>query len=440
MCLCSIKNHTSPPIPVIDIMAILEEVPNEILHEIISRLCPTDLVCTSTVSRHFQSISQAPLYRNPLLRVWGKKDTPLQLFLRTLLLSPDRQTLASYVRSLTVELEARTAPKPDSLDISLLTAAAISLGFNDHPLSAQGAQIVLLLRLLPRLNILDLWALDEGRGLGYTYFEDVLQPPLTLPLALQTIYEFRSVGTTSATGVTPMILVALMALPSIRKIVVAVTDEDIESEDFLTAAAAAAGTSRVTELHLLYGDLTHRSLGAILKIPQALTRFSYSTMVAHSYFELVEFGEALAPLRSSLQHMWIDFADTERLGDEDMDEDCYDTIGSLRGWEVLQTLDCPLMALLGRSRTAGSRRLSDMLPLGLHILRVVGDHYWTTGEVVDQVVGLLEQGGIPALQGLEVVFTGEVLAVGMKERLSRACERSHVLLIEDLVRGLVPGA
>lgn len=114
----------------------------------------------------------------------------------------------------------------------------------------------------------------------------------------------------------------------------------------------------------------------------------------------------------------------------------YDRIGSLREWSALQSLRCPLMALIGRAPIPDGLnppRLSDILPSGLSVLRVDADLHWSSEEVVDQVVRLLEEGEISALKHVGV-GTGRdrgILDVGVKERLRLACEQSHVQLMGE---------
>lgn len=412
-------------------MATIKDMPNEIMHNIFSHLCCKDLTAASLVSHRFHSISLPSLYEQPDLMLHNKSPRPalLLLFLRTLLVAPRRETLAGYVRSLGVELSFGAQPTAHNAGLALVTVAASNLGFNDHPLTAQGNQIVLLLRLLPRLNDLSLLLPDVGRGTSYEYIQDALHCPTTLPIGLQNLHEFRSQCYSWCAGVTREILVGLLNLPSIRIITVSVVDHDAETEQFLAAATDAASKSLVTELNLCGSYSLLMSFKVILTIPKALARFSYFSSSCPAYFNLIAFGKALVPLQPSLEFLCIQFLDSERLSTDQQKPN--DTIGTLRGWNTLHTLKIALMALLGRV-VEGSLCLADLLPRGLRSLVIFGDCYWPVNDLVDQVVTVLERGEMVALRELTVaVFSWMVVPPAMEERLRRACEDAHVVFVLD---------
>lgn len=165
-------------------MAIIEDMPNEILHNIVSRLGGQDLLATSLVSHSLYNIAQSLLYgkiylymdtgnqRDNHVLILVNYDQSLvsgsvPLFLRTMLLAPAREAFAHYVRTLTLDLAPPPRPTIPFSDIDLLTAAALNLGFNDHPLTEQDAQIILIFRLLPRLTSPELWNVAQVGGFGY---------------------------------------------------------------------------------------------------------------------------------------------------------------------------------------------------------------------------------------------------------------------------------
>lgn len=317
------NNNTSPPRPSHtqpSIMAVSKHIPNEILLNVLSRVIPADLLATSLVSHSFHTISQSLLYKQPYL---GNKVNansthldsygefpmkgPVARFLRTLLLAPRRGTLAAYVRTLIVDLDPVTASAPPSPGIDILTAAALNCGFDEQHLTDQGAQMGLLLHLLPRLTFLELRVGDPPGAVCFRHLQDSLRCPETLPIALRNIHDFKSISTSPLNGITPTMLVALLDLPSIRTITVSMVDDPMETESFVDAMAAAAGTSLVTELNLQYRVTPITLLAGILKIPKALTSFSYSTEGPFWEHGIVSFGQALVPLQHSLQRLNIDF-------------------------------------------------------------------------------------------------------------------------------------
>lgn len=306
-------------------------------------------------------------------------------------------------------------------------------GPDDPPRLTQGLQLEQLLRLLPRLTYLDLWPLIEpdNYGSAFIHLSKVLQKPTTLPLGFQNLRDFRSVGNW---GMTYRLLVALMTLPSMRTIAVTVDGGDPfytfqESEEdaalFAAAIAAAVGSSLVTDLQLVESNIPPATLRAILTVPRALTRLRCSSHLVETYFDLAAFGQSLEPLIPSLQHLSIDYSVAERW------EVKWPTAMTLREWRALQTLQCPMMALLGRIPVEG-RKLVDGLPRGLRALCVTEDMYWSTDRVLERLVTLLETGEMRSLQEMKIVLTeeNETDEEGIG-RLRRACEEVKVVFVVE---------
>lgn len=111
-------------------------------------------------------------------------------------------------------------------------------------------------------------------------------------------------------------------------------------------------------------------------------------------------GSALKPVRSSLEHLDIDF---ENSVDEDMDPP-HARIGSLRLWPALRSLKCPLTLLLGSGLPKNSLRLVEVLPPNIRDLHIVPCPLWQDEEMVRQVVELLHGKSLvaPALQVLTI--------------------------------------
>lgn len=376
-------------------MATIKHLSNEILHAIFSLLTSKDLLATSLVSHLFHANSACSLSKEASFDI---SDYPpstrelLQLFLRTLLVASGNETLASHVRSVVVDIAStvpKTYPRPTPgphPDIELLSAAAIRLGFNEHPLTSRGTQLVLLLRLLSNLTFLTLRSPAGAFGSSKTEFNATLDSLITLPSGLHSLREFKF---DSANGpyMETRLLAALMALPSIRKITVAFVIGDY--------TATAAGTSRVTELTILSSHLSTESLAEILTLPEALTRFTYAVAGRFWFFPLALFGRALLPLEDSVEYLNIDLSNLDlneystQVDVIPMDVPPVDTIGSLRGWYNLRILEIPLLALLGRS-VAGGLCLSDLVPVRLKEIVVHDDAYSSVKQMVRQVIGLLE--------------------------------------------------
>lgn len=431
-------------------MAIIQDMPNEILHSILSYLHTVDLLSISMVSHSFHTTSLSLLYKEPYLglndEAKSSKATALDinselhpqesvaLFLRTLLRVPGGETFADHVRTLIVDLND-LVPRPTvrSTGIDLLTAAASNRGFDNHHLTEQGAQIVLILRLLPRLSSLELRAGNLRGAADYKHLKNALMFPTTLPIGLQNIHIIKSIGASTLTGITPMMLVALLDLPFIRTITVPITHDPQDSEQFMDAAASAAGTSTVTELNLHYGEIPITSLAVILKIPRSLTYFSYAS--DGPFWDDNSFGKSLVPLQQALHGLDIDFTNMacfswDRYPIDGYPPTGYPTIGTLRGWEKLDTLKLPLVILLGEMwNPASGVCLVDLLPLGLRSLVVYDDWSWSGVELADQLVKVFEGGQMVALRELTVVGTWEIVTAEVKERLERVCRVAGVVFV-----------
>lgn len=97
---------------------------------------------------------------------------------------------------------------------------------------------------------------------------------------------------------------------------------------------------------------------------------------------------------------------------EDIDDDD-GSIGILRQWDSLETLECPLMALFGRrvistdvATEPECMRLIEMLPPQLLKLHIISDGYWSTTDAVESVIEMLRCGERNMLQEVTLDLTG----------------------------------
>lgn len=375
-------------------MAVNKQLAHEILTDILSYLPIPDLLSTSTVSLRMCTISQSLLYKAPTLinNVDWAMPSSLLLLLR-ILLSPGGEKLATYVRSLHVKWDDCARPESRfqlSLDspsaAALLVDAGTRLGL-DQSLTSQMGQLVLLLHLLPRLTVLDI-APPGGADRVFSEFLQAHSGALsteTLPLGLRQLREFRFSSDCQMGSVSPRALLTILNLPCIRRV-----DIRIDNSCFpFLAAEAAAATSTVTHLRLFAMSLQMPALGYILKIPTALTHFSYCTCTPdHDRYIM----QALLPLQVSLQHLHIEWVGVQH------------PIGSLRSWPALRTVSCSLAALLGRDHNQDSPRLTDVLPASLRDLVIMREYYSDEKAVADQLVELVRQKKVivPRLETLVV--------------------------------------
>lgn len=380
----------------------MPDLPNETFLQIFSSLSTRDLKQTALVCHRFCALALGLLYRHiHLPRPLRPGDmSPMALLLRTLHgtptgdLSHAEPTHTSDTRSLRVHNEI-------SEDYSL----------------AFSVQLVQLLSLLPKLESLELFPLPPW--IPEAFFNCV-QSPMTLPIALQNIREFRSTTVHQEQGLSCELLIRLMALPSLRTLVVYI-DDDVEA---LAIFAGTQSTSAVTTLELTTTCIAEEILGPILRIPRALASFTYR--VSHlCTFHLNPFGEALAPVQTSLEHLVLDF----RCVSHSYSTYNESPIGTFRAWERLQTLDVSMMVLFGRG-TIGSNDipLASFLPSGLRTLRIRHDDHWAAGAVAERVVVLLNSVGRGG-GGLRELAVGMALPEEWRV-LVDACGRAGVQLRE----------
>lgn len=414
-------------------MALLQRLPDEILVDIFSRLHPRDLVKSSLVSRRVCGISQLVLFKDPCLVPSSWSPNSLHIFLRAIL-TPGRESLATYVRELTIEW-ANVVTTQSETDIIHIRAAQSRVGITDDQEISGDAEVILLLHLLPQL--LSLHLLPPNRS---DRFDELIKSfPLIkhieqLPIALRSLREFRCQWDTRHAGMTIETLVVLLGLPYIRSISASMTSEiEVPCPSVDAAIAAAAASSTITRLEFSFVQLPPRSLPGILKIPRGLTHFSYYTGSQNTEtFDFVAFRAMLEPLRRTLKALHLDFLGDAPPIPSAITDQPITTLGSLRQWPVLDIVKCPLLALLGRGfQTSSPTHLADVLPAGIRELQILDDRYWSFEEAVREVEMLLGQKErmVPRLEKIAVYKDYRISE--MVEKLRAACRTASVELVDD---------
>lgn len=409
-------------------MAALTTLPFETVVEILSNLSCLDLSSMTRVSRRFQLIAEPLLYKSPFLTKsrrasgTGATSSSLGILLRTLL-TPGREVLASHVRCLRLmsnEVGADHACHFSADTVIRIALIASKFGING-PLESKAAQLMVLLDLLPRLQVLHISPL---RILSwFTRILDLNMATDTLPSGLQSLCEFRSSTAHRSHQITSETLVSYMKLPNIRTITVSSLNYH-KSPAILDAAAATSG---ITHLRFSSAYMVASVLSPVLRVPIALTHFSFSGFAAGNH-SVSSFMAALAPLRMSLRSLHLYF---KNLGEFKLPY----REGSLRDWPMLQTLSCPLMPLLGNGKLNGSPRLMDVLPVSLREFEVLEDAYWSIAQEVEQIVEILQQqkSAVPRLTKLAVV-RGCRSNYRLMYELKAACRAAGVSFVNESFR------
>lgn len=356
------------------------------MRSIISCLSGPDLTSVSLVSHEWQSIAQPLLYREPYMDFTDEVPSPLYLFLRTLL-SAGGEALAGHVRSLILcwaSFESEPPAEPES-DLALFTDATSRHGLGD-PFASDGAQVALLMHLLPCLHALHIRPGEDNEFDQLLESHHATKSTASLPLALQSLCEFSWHSGDSDSGVGSGTLLALMRLPCIRLIDVQIVDEIESPFPGASDATTILPESAVTNLNFSYGQISGPCLTRILKLPRALTHFSYRSMFGNT-FTLAELDTAMEPLKHTLCHLDLDLFDLQPMQEFDPSEDST-TLGSLREWPALRSVRISLLPLVGLEL---SQSLAGLLPAGLRALQVIRDPFWQIEDVVNEVVAMLEQ-------------------------------------------------
>lgn len=411
-------------------MTTIDNIPLEIMTQCLSYLPCSDLGRTALVSHKFHTVSTTQLYQAPCLTsmngAW--KETPgdkrmlrrtprMHLFLRTLL-SPGGEQLSAQVRSLRLRLRwhnqvSRRHSKLSQEVEVLMEVVASRIGIK-FPLESESFQVLLLLHVLPRLQVLHLTpavasVILFGRANRYPSRRQAIVPSLPL----DQLREFSYSWTRKATRIHAATVGLLLGLPNLRRIDVQV-DNKLSKGPWTTPPRS----SGVTRLRLTHADVSPEILSGILSTPVALTHFSYSTGSSTGAFDLSHLRPALEAQRDTLQVLHVNFVGIRHPGN-----DRAGTLGSLRGWLHLRELLCPMVALLGRP--AGTARLVDMLPENLRELEIVGDVFWTPEQEAEQVLQVvaLKKLVVPALRRI-VMSRRDTWVAGLQS----ACDGVEVVL------------
>lgn len=411
-------------------MAVLNDLPYETLVELLSLLPGSDLVSTSRVSRHFHNLSQPLLYRAPFLAktrttVSTNASCSLGIFLRTLL-TRGREPLGFCVRSLHVELND-TAPAfeyPDDTKARMTTIASKLI--IPSPFATRSAQLMILLELLPQLHTLHI-SPPNTRFIECAY---------RLPSGLRSLREIHYVPTEEIDFVKWKRILRTMQLPFIQRMFI---PSGIAEYRPVPEVYAATGRSTVT--HMRFSRVSTSTavepvyttwmLYRILRVPIALTHFSYTAVEFYCDEDRPQFMKMLLAVQSSLQYLHMDFRNVIEVRNEVPEEELlpYDQ-GSLRDWPVLRTLSCSLLPLLGD--TGVTPRLMDRLPPSLRELEVLPDPVWVAFEPAEHVLEVLAQKtwAVPRLEKLAVVVSSGRSQSAINETAA-ACEEAGVAFVEE---------
>lgn len=420
------------------LMASLIAIPNELLDGILSRLTTTDLAKICLGCHHLRTIAEPFLYRKVVVGTEFRSTT--HSLLLALLNHP---MLANSVHKLSL-LWVHQSHFPQYLprhpegpkELARFNAAALSVGLADD-LPSPGSHVMLLLHFLPCLRVLHIRFRYPYSQLTQLLEEQAILPRPTLPIGLQSLRQFTTSYINHSSGCSPLMVLGLLALPSIRILDIFLVSEmeisiadgdaddgaklDLSSPDFV-------GTSSVTDLRFGRGDVSSSSLMRIIPIARMLTRFSFGERSTgrRNGFNVAEFWTALQGLRETLQRLAVCFEYYHYTrGDRDA---TLDTIGSLRDWPVLAEIRCPVSLLLGVGgrQTGMVLRLVELVPRVVREVRITAEEYWSDEETAEQVGEMVKLKNVYGLQRLALVsFPHD----GRVEEMRSVCDAASVRLV-----------
>ncbi|KAL0634812.1 hypothetical protein Q9L58_006245 [Maublancomyces gigas] len=407
-------------------MACFSDLPNELLCKVCSHLGQQELAHVSLVSHNLRLVAEPFLYRDVLLNTFRKPPPLFGSFLQTI---RSNRALPNYVQALALRWHSSPEPVryPPSMNVWLfgmvMSIFAVTLPplppLPPHP---HGESIMLLLRALPRLEVLRLWPANDLEIFDGPF-------PCTNPPVLEHLREVRCYWTNTRNAVDLATFMFLIMQPSLRTFEAPVMGSRPYSHVFMIDDYFI-GKSMVTDLRLSYGYMLPQTLESVLQLPRALTSFSY-TNLPRVLFDVHALGMMLKRIVSpTLQFLALTLGHESDVWNRTFITYHwpYSTIGSLREWPVLWSIRSSLIVLLGRGRAQSTLRLIDVLPVVIRELEIEIDPYWTCTEIADEVVEMLHLRGTGDFEQLAVITLPVEVYVAARW-LGVACDVAGVELV-----------
>ncbi|CAI6289916.1 unnamed protein product [Periconia digitata] len=139
----------------------------------------------------------------------------------------------------------------------------------------------------------------------------------------------------------------------------------------------------LTTLHLKKCIARPRTLGRLIEHLPRLTTLEYDYICTFSEAPLDcdRLRSALLPLRHTLKHLAVRFRLYDFYGYEPGDPLCKGSLGPLRAFDALISLDTPLAILYGHAEKVNDPPLTEMLPPCLQKLTIL-DEIWGDNEFI----------------------------------------------------------
>lgn len=347
-------------------------------------------------------------------------------FLNTLL-APGNESLAARVDSLIVDCSHALSSggfTPEQNVVMSRYGVELPAHTCIHH-APQDTLVVIILHLLPRLQVLDIGRLQTRLALNMLLLKHNPVIPTELPLALQSIREFRCERANSIGGITVKNLLMLLNLPLIRTVKVDIIEGWQPAENNIETPP----TSNVTSLSLTYRAQRVWSLPPILRRIHAIERFtcSISNSIVRSYS--ARLGIVLQPRKDTLRYLRLDCA---TLTEYSVLSGGLFTIGSLRDWPVLHTVISSMLPLLGTGLRNHPPRLVNVLPGCLRQLQILEDQYWSGAEGLRSLLEVLKEKKsiVPQLEKVALCPIPGSMSI-TRSYLIVTCKAADVMLVDD---------
>lgn len=407
-------------------MAVINDLPYEMLEEIVSYLPFPDLLSSSVVSKNFHAVCQPLLYKS--CRVITNQFFPngIKDFLCALV-AHGNGSLANRVQSLTIvcEIGLSTGSLTQAQLVRISRAGVDVAHAGIYRMNTpQDTLLITLLHLLSRLQVLDIGKLQTHVRFHRLLLSHYPFNTTNLPVSLQSIREFRCERLLPNGGITVRTLLMLLDLPSLRTVKVHILEEALG--DLIETPS----TSNVTSLSVSYHMKLTWSLTRIFSRTKPLESFSYTITNSLVRSHSVRLGVDLEPHMNTLSYLSLNcfsLTDYSIVGGGTY------TIGTLRNFPMLRTLITSLLPIVGTGMNqTRQRHLVDALPRGLMKLVILRDLYWSEADGMMALRDVLaeKQSAVPMLKEAGMIPVPGFMTPG-RTFLTTLCAEANVTLATD---------
>ncbi|KAH8152367.1 uncharacterized protein LAJ45_03794 [Morchella importuna] len=368
-------------------MAAFQDLPNEIIHQILSIVYRSynplhdstprlkTLLSIGRVSRRFRKNAERFIYQDVNIgycpNSTARHRRPWQL-LRTLI---SRPYLAAYIKNIKIRWGTEHKPRVTSHERSLFTAAASKCGL-ELAVRWEGDQALLLCHMLKSVeNLVISYPPDFGPnftdpfGLLREYTPSLPAAPGTPRLSAIGMQSVRSLTVYAEYSTTAQHIIPMLLLPNLKSF----TAHHVITTSIIPENPAWHGASSVTDLRLLGCELHGSTLAILFRIANKVNHLEYDD--AGGLFNPTHicdeaFPAALQILKPTLQYLMVN------LGKVHSRDGTHGKVGTLRDFPMLREVVCNYGSIWGMTCStftpgvAWQLNFTAVLPVNLEIFEV----------------------------------------------------------------------